>query len=50
MEGVKLFITDFDGTLVNTYAANLAAYQKAFAQLGLNLLAEEYRRCFGSRF
>lgn len=47
---IKLMITDFDGTLVNTYAANLAAYKKAFAQLGLNLSAKEYRRCFGYRF
>ena len=26
---IKAFITDFDGTLAFTYAANLSAYQRA---------------------
>ena len=36
-EEVKLVITDFDGTLVNTFEANLCAYQEAFASCGLQL-------------
>ena len=30
-EEIKLIITDFDGTLVDTFEANLCAYQEAFA-------------------
>lgn len=47
---IKAIITDFDGTLVDTFEANLRAYQKAFANVGLNLTAEKYRECFGYRF
>lgn len=31
---LKLIITDFDGTLVNTFEANYLAYAEAFAQCG----------------
>ncbi len=47
---IKAIITDFDGTLVDTFEANLRAYQKAFNEVRLNLTAEKYRECFGYRF
>ncbi len=47
---ISAIITDFDGTLVDTFEANLRAYQKAFNDVGLNLAAEKYRQCFGCRF
>lgn len=47
---IKLVVTDFDGTLVDTFAANLAAYQEAFKQCGLVLDQNIYKRCFGYRF
>lgn len=47
---ISAIITDFDGTLVDTFEANLRAYQKAFNDVGLNLTAEKYRQCFGYRF
>lgn len=50
MSQIKLFITDFDGTLVNTFNANLLAYQEAFSAIGRTISEEEYRRCFGLRF
>ena len=47
---LKAIITDFDGTLVDTFEANLRAYQRAFADEGLTLTANRYRECFGYRF
>lgn len=47
---IRAIITDFDGTLVDTFKANLQAYQKAFNSVGLSLSAERYRKCFGYRF
>lgn len=47
---IKLIISDFDGTLVDTFEANLRAYQQTFNEVNLSLSAEEYRRCFGFRF
>lgn len=47
---IKAIITDFDGTLVDTFEANLRAYQEAFYQVGITLMAEKYRECFGYRF
>lgn len=47
---VKLLITDFDGTLVDTFQANFMAYQKAFRDVGLMLYENDYRRYFGLRF
>lgn len=47
---IKAIITDFDGTLVDTFKANLRAYQDAFYKVGLTLTAERYRECFGYRF
>lgn len=45
-----MLITDFDGTLVNTFAANYAAYRQAFAEVGLSLTESQYRDAFGLRF
>lgn len=47
---IKLLISDFDGTLVDTFEANYRAYQKAFAKVNLSLTEEDYRCCFGYRF
>lgn len=47
---IKAIITDFDGTLVDTFEANLRAYQDAFHQVGLSLTIDKYRECFGYRF
>ena len=47
---IKAIITDFDGTLVDTFEANLRAYQKVFNEIGITLTAEKYRECFGYRF
>jgi len=47
---IRAVITDFDGTLVDTFEANLKAYQKVFASVGLELTATRYRECFGYRY
>lgn len=47
---IKLIITDFDGTLVDTFDANYNAYKEAFESLGLSLAGRKYRECFGYRF
>lgn len=47
---IKLLISDFDGTLVDTFEANYRAYAEAFESVGLNLCREKYRNCFGFRF
>jgi len=47
---IKAIITDLDGTLVDTFEANLMAYKKAFDDVNMTLTAEKYRQCFGLRF
>lgn len=47
---IKLLITDFDGTLVDTFRANYMAYCKAFKEVGLTLREADYRKYFGYRF
>lgn len=47
---IKLLISDFDGTLVDTFSANYMSYRKAFAEHGLYLSESQYRACFGLRF
>lgn len=47
---IKAIITDFDGTLVDTFEANFKAYQEAFSIVGKTLTKEQYRNCFGFRF
>lgn len=47
---VKYIITDFDGTLVDTYAANVTAYSNAFFNLGFPFSHDKYHQYFGMRF
>lgn len=47
---IRLLISDFDGTLVDTFEANYRAYTGAFESVGLDLGRERYRECFGFRF
>lgn len=47
---IKALITDFDGTLVDTFEANFKAYQEAFHYIGKDITEEEYHKCFGFRF
>lgn len=47
---IELIITDFDGTLVDTFTANFKAYQHAFCSVGKVLTEDDYRNCFGFRF
>lgn len=47
---IKLLITDFDGTLVDTFFANYHAYREAFSQYGIYLSETIYKECFGLRF
>ena len=47
---IRLLISDFDGTLVDTFEANYRAYAGAFETVGLVLERERYRECFGLRF
>lgn len=47
---IKAIITDFDGTLVDTFEANFTAYCLAFKQCGLDISREQYHACFGLRF
>jgi len=50
MGRIKAIITDFDGTLVNTFMANYCAYKNAFKQYGYELTKEQYKECFGLRY
>lgn len=50
MSQIKLLISDFDGTLVNTFRANYEAYKRSFDDCGLIITEEEYHDCFGFRF
>lgn len=47
---MKAVITDFDGTLVDTFEANFRAYCRSFNDLGMTLDERTYRDCFGLRF
>lgn len=47
---IKAIITDFDGTLVNTFEANYYAYQKTFKDIANIYLDKEfYHKHFGVR-
>lgn len=50
MAEIKLLISDFDGTLVNTFEANYLAYKEAFSFAGITLQLDDYKSCFGLRF
>lgn len=51
---IRAIITDFDGTLVDTFEANYTAYNLAFKryyyEIGYGLTREQYKACFGLRF
>lgn len=47
---IKLLITDFDGTLADTFESNYRAYKEAFEKVSKSLSREKYRECFGLRF
>lgn len=47
---VKLIITDFDGTLVDTFKANFLAYKEVLNKFNINLSETKYTDCFGLRF
>lgn len=51
---IKAIISDFDGTLVDTFEANYQAYklsfEKFYSEIGIKLTREQYRQCFGLRF
>lgn len=50
MAAIRLILTDFDGTLVDTVRANALAYCRALAEAGRRLDPQEYaRRWFGMR-
>ncbi len=47
---IKAAISDFDGTLFDTFEANYQAYSKAFLNLfGMHLDRQFYKDCFGLR-
>ena len=50
MGRIKAVITDFDGTLVDTFMANFLAYHEVFKNYGYSLTKEQYRACYGLRF
>ena len=50
MGRIKAIITDFDGTLVDTFMANFLAYHEVFKNYGYLLTKEQYRACYGLRF
>ena len=47
---IKLLISDFDGTLVDTFQPNFLSYKKAFEKLHLQLSQDDYRASFGLRY
>lgn len=50
MGRIRAIITDFDGTLVNTFTANLYAYQNACKQFGYELTKDQYKEWYGLRY
>lgn len=47
---INLLITDFDGTLADTFRANFLAYRDALAHFGVTLSEADYQQHFGLRF
>lgn len=48
---IKAIITDFDGTLFDTFEANYLAYKEAITKnTVIELSKDMYRKCFGLRF
>ncbi|MDE6272757.1 MAG: HAD family phosphatase [Muribaculaceae bacterium] len=47
---INLLISDFDGTLADTFQANYLAYRDALAPYGITLSEADYQNYFGLRF
>jgi len=47
---MKAVITDFDGTLVDTFMPNYLAYEAAFTENDKTLTIDQYKECWGMRF
>lgn len=47
---INLLITDFDGTLADTFRANYLAYRDALSHYGVTLTEADYQQYFGLRF
>lgn len=47
---IRAIVTDFDGTLVDTFEANYQAYKIAFGNNSLSITRDQYKACFGLRF
>ena len=47
---IRAIITDFDGTIVDTFEANYQAYKLAFGNNSLSITRDQYKACFGLRF
>jgi beta-phosphoglucomutase len=47
---IRLIVSDFDGTLVDTRYANFLAYRDVLQAAGYGLTAAKYDDCFGLRF
>lgn len=50
MGRIDAIITDFDGTLVNTFSANYLAYKSVLKNHKIELTWNQYAECFGLRF
>lgn len=50
MNEILLLVSDFDGTLVDTFKANFLAYQKVLFVKGIKLTLSDYSKMFGLRF
>lgn len=50
MGRIEAIITDFDGTLVDTYEANYLSYKEAFSKYGYELNNEKYKEYYGLRY
>lgn len=50
MGRIKAIITDFDGTLVDTFMANYLAYKESFKKFGYSLTIDQYKLCYGLRY
>jgi len=47
---ISCILTDLDGTLIDSSAANVAAYAQAFQEVGLSFDADLYLHQFGLRY
>lgn len=50
MGRIKAVITDFDGTLVDTFMSNYLAYKNACKQYGYELTENQYKEWYGLRY